>query len=102
MIRRPPRSTLFPYTTLFRSFVPVQVALAPESIWSVRPLERNTGFAAVSIVSVAVEAITVVDPNCTPPHSTQDHTTDAVFSSANKPPDWVKVPPAVTRTCPLP
>src|SRR2546427_3488233 len=26
MIRRPPRSTLFPYTTLFRSFVPVRVA----------------------------------------------------------------------------
>src|SRR3712207_8381966 len=24
MIRRPPRSTLFPYTTLFRSLVPVQ------------------------------------------------------------------------------
>src|SRR6476661_9266532 len=39
MIRRPPRSTLFPYTTLFRSFhgkarwireVPVQVALPGE------------------------------------------------------------------------
>src|SRR2546430_13463028 len=28
MIRRPPRSTLFPYTTLFRS-VPVGVPLAP-------------------------------------------------------------------------
>src|SRR5688572_31128776 len=27
MLRRPPRSTLFPYTTLFRSFVAVQVAL---------------------------------------------------------------------------
>src|SRR3712207_9003397 len=25
MIRRPPRSTLFPYTTLFRSLVPVPV-----------------------------------------------------------------------------
>src|SRR2546429_5279983 len=25
MIRRPPRSTLFPYTTLFRSSVPAQV-----------------------------------------------------------------------------
>src|SRR5438309_8412250 len=25
MIRRPPRSTLFPYTTLFRSQLPVQV-----------------------------------------------------------------------------
>src|SRR3712207_7707214 len=27
MIRRPPRSTLFPYTTLFRSEVPVEAAL---------------------------------------------------------------------------
>src|SRR2546430_10043260 len=27
MIRRPPRSTLFPYTTLFRSLVPVETAL---------------------------------------------------------------------------
>src|SRR3712207_9251140 len=26
MIRRPPRSTLFPYTTLFRSYTPAQVA----------------------------------------------------------------------------
>src|SRR3712207_7641312 len=25
MIRRPPRSTLFPYTTLFRSFIPADV-----------------------------------------------------------------------------
>src|SRR3989441_6956654 len=29
MIRRPPRSTLFPYTTLFRSLVQLQVALQP-------------------------------------------------------------------------
>src|SRR2546426_7868361 len=28
MIRRPPRSTLFPYTTLFRSFVAADVATA--------------------------------------------------------------------------
>src|SRR2546430_4679850 len=27
MIRRPPRSTLFPYTTLFRSFIPVNEPL---------------------------------------------------------------------------
>src|SRR3712207_8456404 len=25
MIRRPPRSTLFPYTTLFRSFTPAEI-----------------------------------------------------------------------------
>src|SRR3712207_7387252 len=29
MIRRPPRSTLFPYTTLFRSLLPAQVAARP-------------------------------------------------------------------------
>src|SRR5256885_11492835 len=28
MIRRPPRSTLFPYTTLFRSFDPGQINVA--------------------------------------------------------------------------
>src|SRR2546430_16025247 len=31
MIRRPPRSTLFPYTTLFRSFEIGKSALKPES-----------------------------------------------------------------------
>src|SRR5258708_12858298 len=34
MIRRPPRSTLFPYTTLFRSFPPVpghQLVAIPQS-----------------------------------------------------------------------
>src|SRR3712207_7869718 len=29
MIRRPPRSTLFPYTTLFRSTLPLKKLLAP-------------------------------------------------------------------------
>src|SRR5256885_13141753 len=32
MIRRPPRSTLFPYTTLFRSTVPT--TLQPLSLWT--------------------------------------------------------------------
>src|SRR3712207_8805484 len=35
MIRRPPRSTLFPYTTLFRSFAPIKdlrrVPVEPEA-----------------------------------------------------------------------
>src|SRR2546425_3491284 len=30
MIRRPPRSTLFPYTTLFRSLLPERLAAVPE------------------------------------------------------------------------
>src|SRR3712207_8844399 len=32
MIRRPPRSTLFPYTTLFRSYVVVLGLLAPADV----------------------------------------------------------------------
>src|SRR3712207_8235215 len=31
MIRRPPRSTLFPYTTLFRSYYRVDVTIRPQN-----------------------------------------------------------------------
>src|SRR5688572_32175955 len=34
MIRRPPRSTLFPYTTLFRSFVAEYAAKYPKAVAS--------------------------------------------------------------------
>src|SRR2546430_6791453 len=43
MIRRPPRSTLFPYTTLFRSIAGGDSAKGGSSIWrrtSPRDLER--------------------------------------------------------------
>src|SRR2546427_1010609 len=43
MIRRPPRSTLFPYTTLFRSLR--RLALAPEK--AARNLARGIGFLLV-------------------------------------------------------
>src|SRR5436190_11798211 len=33
MIRRPPRSTLFPYTTLFRSFFGLTMKLGPVAEW---------------------------------------------------------------------
>src|SRR3712207_7728266 len=41
MIRRPPRSTLFPYTTLFRS--PEAAHRAPERPPVSRPLRRSRG-----------------------------------------------------------
>src|SRR5438067_10170961 len=42
MIRRPPRSTLFPYTTLFRSLSPVQACRGPKPRRRSRPLRRQT------------------------------------------------------------
>src|SRR2546428_3531981 len=44
MIRRPPRSTLFPYTTLFRSHIggdPLAVVLHREPISAVRDAHRQ-------------------------------------------------------------
>src|SRR5260370_28304685 len=41
MIRRPPRSTLFPYTTLFRSqFTPEEIELLLESIQTAKYPDR--------------------------------------------------------------
>src|SRR5260221_3226332 len=50
MIRRPPRSTLFPYTTLFRS---VGLSEAAEEILERRALQRIV-FAGGQIVSAGV------------------------------------------------
>src|SRR3712207_7675790 len=33
MIRRPPRSTLFPYTTLFRSSIYIPLSLLPDAVF---------------------------------------------------------------------
>src|SRR3712207_8076961 len=43
MIRRPPRSTLFPYTTLFRSRLILIVALVPEGLLARIEDDREVG-----------------------------------------------------------
>src|SRR3712207_8653289 len=48
MIRRPPRSTLFPYTTLFRSAVEPQVGLA-EVAGEQRERPHRAGVAALQL-----------------------------------------------------
>src|SRR5690348_17415748 len=51
MIRRPPRSTLFPYTTLFRSLYPIALLLL-----AARPFELFAALAAKRTVAQAVRA----------------------------------------------
>src|SRR6266699_3101587 len=41
MIRRPPRSTLFPYTTLFRSLGPASACRGPEPPTATSPCPRD-------------------------------------------------------------
>src|SRR5258708_23567755 len=57
MIRRPPRSTLFPYTTLFRSLSPSQTSF-------VLCVSGDTGKAAVTVTSKPQH--TRPDPFCRP------------------------------------
>src|SRR3712207_8571440 len=54
MIRRPPRSTLFPYTTLFRSEVAAAEAGEADQVEPARPRvvgddHRNAGLVAVDV-----------------------------------------------------
>src|SRR2546422_8527414 len=56
MIRRPPRSTLFPYTTLFRSGWIIPAPLVTPARWTVFPSisDRSTqDFGNVSVVMIA-------------------------------------------------
>src|SRR3989442_7153043 len=52
MIRRPPRSTLFPYTTLFRSLFPeFEIYSARADGSGVKRLTRNPGYDAEATIS---------------------------------------------------
>src|SRR5258708_24835358 len=42
MIRRPPRSTLFPYTTLFRSLHGQRLPQDPSSSWNAHNLKKRS------------------------------------------------------------
>src|SRR2546430_3883656 len=54
MIRRPPRSTLFPYTTLFRSILPHRHAAGPAAVPAIA--RRRQGVGPVDRVSRTAEA----------------------------------------------
>src|SRR2546426_2069403 len=58
MIRRPPRSTLFPYTTLFRSRVQPALGRKPRPLGREEHRERGAG------ASIAVERLHPVPERC--------------------------------------
>src|SRR3989442_6586075 len=53
MIRRPPRSTLFPYTTLFRSLLHAYVGQRLLAHAPLGPVERLLGWAAILLLALA-------------------------------------------------
>src|SRR2546426_1528788 len=83
MIRRPPRSTLFPYTTLFRSPRRIRGAFArSRGLLSGAGL-GNTGFEAPNSLSVTV-VLRVIAPLTPPPDrkSTRLNSSHLVISYA--------------------
>src|SRR3712207_8705296 len=57
MIRRPPRSTLFPYTTLFRSTMPVTDGWKFLARWQARPVEQRAPVLVVSAMGTSNAAL---------------------------------------------
>src|SRR3712207_7335705 len=78
MIRRPPRSTLFPYTTLFRSHELVEEARAPEE-----PVEQHLDVVALTRVEVHVEGAVVGEqpPGVLQPRGEEDRKSTRLNSS---------------------
>src|SRR3712207_8543579 len=61
MIRRPPRSTLFPYTTLFRSIVASGVSALNPEIMGLGPIEASRQ--ALQRAGLSIEDIDQVEIN---------------------------------------
>src|SRR3712207_7541295 len=89
MIRRPPRSTLFPYTTLFRSPTPTpHLPLHPASIvnlTSERPRQRNFHWLWRRTVNQScVRAAEAIDRKSTRLNSSHANISYAVFCLKKK------------------
>src|SRR3712207_7333383 len=87
MIRRPPRSTLFPYTTLFRSHQQSRVAAAAVAAPAVLPADLAA--AAVQLVVVQADqsllaGAAIVDRKSTRLNSSHANISYAVFCLEKK------------------
>src|SRR3712207_7059649 len=94
MIRRPPRSTLFPYTTLFRSLA-LAVTVAPALLlWRRgRPLGALGWIGGIALAGLAALAILLADPDrkSTRLNSSHANISYAVFCLKKKKIDTTRV-----------
>src|SRR2546422_1411512 len=80
MIRRPPRSTLFPYTTLFRSDIHTQVG---EVVEQMRRGQVNVGDVE-ELSAAALEALDAIDRKSTRLNSSHGYISYAGFCLKKK------------------
>src|SRR3712207_7871303 len=80
MIRRPPRSTLFPYTTLFRSDRRAPISPSPDQSWSGWMRKPEQRCARVCIRSVRggrqADLVTLFRLHSTPRPRSEEHTSE--------------------------
>src|SRR3712207_8196006 len=86
MIRRPPRSTLFPYTTLFRSMMECKKALTETGGDEAKAIQflRERGLASAKKKEGRVAAEGVVDRKSTRLNSSHANISYAVFCLKKK------------------
>src|SRR3989442_11933921 len=84
MIRRPPRSTLFPYTTLFRSSVLADLALEVEAATALALRLARTFEASATAAGVAMRASARSDRKSTRLNSSHVRISYAVFCLKKK------------------
>src|SRR2546430_5294396 len=82
MIRRPPRSTLFPYTTLFRSRTLARLArIDPELLG---PVRHRSAKAQIHLTLIRARAATAQDRKSTRLNSSHSQISYAVFCLKKK------------------
>src|SRR2546427_7931485 len=84
MIRRPPRSTLFPYTTLFRSVRQPGILAAVSPSHAVRFFAEDVGRGFVVLGAVFLEEAHGVDRKSTRLNSSHSQISYAVFCLKKK------------------
>src|SRR5947208_6447640 len=84
MIRRPPRSTLFPYTTLFRSSSSASAAFVQDDSNSARAAASRGGETAMSIIPIRFDGEKKGDRKSTRLNSSHQIISYAVFCLKKK------------------